>query len=64
MPAKPIPEGYHTATPYLIIDGAADAIEFYKKAFNATELMRLPGGRCSRHFKFGRSKNEHGSLAA
>ena len=40
---KPIPEGYHTATPYLIIKGAADAIEFYKKAFGATELMRMPG---------------------
>ena len=39
---KPIPEGYHTATPYLIIRGAADAIEFYKKAFGATELFRMP----------------------
>ncbi len=37
---KPIPEGYHTATPYLIIKDAASAIEFYKKAFGATELMR------------------------
>ncbi len=45
--AKPIPEGYHTATPYLIIKGAASAIEFYKKAFGATELGRHagPGGR-------------------
>ena len=34
------PEGYHTITPYLMIRGAADAIEFYKKAFGATELMR------------------------
>jgi len=39
---KPIPEGYHTATPYLIVGGAADAIEFYKKAFGATELFRFP----------------------
>lgn len=39
---KPIPEGMHTVTPHLICAGAADAIEFYKKAFNATELMRLP----------------------
>jgi PhnB protein len=39
---KPIPEGYHTATPYLIIRGAADAIEFYRKAFGATELFRFP----------------------
>ncbi len=39
---KPIPDGYHTATPYLIVGGAADAIEFYKKAFDATELFRFP----------------------
>ena len=39
---KPIPEGYHTATPYLIIGGAAEAIEFYQKAFGATELFRFP----------------------
>ncbi len=44
---KPIPEGYHTIIPYLAINGAAEAIEFYKKAFGATELMRLaqPDGR-------------------
>ena len=41
MAVKPIPDGYHTATPYLIIDGAADAIEFYEKAFGATELFRF-----------------------
>ena len=40
---KPTPEGYHTATPYLIVAGAAAAIDFYKKAFGATELMRFPG---------------------
>ena len=43
MSVKPIPDGYHTATPYLIVKGAADAIEFYKNAFGATELMRVPG---------------------
>ncbi len=37
-----MPEGYHTVTPYLIVRGAADAIEFYKRAFNATELFRMP----------------------
>jgi PhnB protein len=44
---KPVPDGYHTATPYLIVNGAAQAIEFYKKAFGATELMRIaqPGGK-------------------
>lgn len=43
MPVKPIPDGYHTATPYLIVDGAARAIEFYKQAFGATEFMRFEG---------------------
>jgi PhnB protein len=38
-----VPEGYHTATPYLIVKGAARAIDFYKKAFGAAELMRYPG---------------------
>jgi PhnB protein len=41
---KPIPEGYHSVTPYLVVDGAADAIEFYKKAFGATEVLRMPMG--------------------
>jgi PhnB protein len=41
MAIKPIPNGYHSVTPYLSIKGAADAIEFYKRAFNATELFRL-----------------------
>lgn len=39
---KAIPEGYHSITPYLIIRGASDAIEFYKRAFGATEVMRMP----------------------
>jgi PhnB protein len=43
MPVKAIPEGYHTVTPYLIVKGAARAIDFYKKAFGARELMRLAG---------------------
>ena len=47
MATKPIPDGYRTATPYLIIKGASDAIEFYKRAFGATELLRMsdPQGR-------------------
>ena len=40
---KPIPDGMHSLTPHLICAGAADAIEFYKKAFNAVDLARLPG---------------------
>jgi len=39
----PIPEGYSTITPLLVVDGAADAIEFYKKAFGAREILRRPG---------------------
>jgi PhnB protein len=47
MSAKAIPEGHHTVTPYLCIKGAAGSLEFYRKAFEATELMRLaqPDGR-------------------
>ena len=42
MAVAPIPAGYHSVTPYLVVKGAADAIEFYKKAFGATELLRMP----------------------
>jgi PhnB protein len=47
MPVKPRPDGYHTATPVLIVNGAARAIEFYQRAFGAKELMRFddPSGR-------------------
>ncbi|MDB5923131.1 MAG: glyoxalase/bleomycin resistance protein/dioxygenase [Betaproteobacteria bacterium] len=40
---KPVPDAMHTVTPHLICAGAADAIEFYKKAFKAVEESRLPG---------------------
>lgn len=42
-PVKPVPEGYHTATPYLIVEGAAKALDFYKRAFGATERFRFDG---------------------
>jgi PhnB protein len=47
MAVKPIPEGYHTVTPYLALDDAAEAIEYYKKAFGANERGRMdaPGGK-------------------
>lgn len=47
MAVKPIPDGYTTVTPYLVLNGAARAIEFYKNAFGATELLRfpMPGGK-------------------
>ena len=38
-----IPSGYHAVTPYLSVRGAAEAIEFYKKAFDAKEMVRMPG---------------------
>ncbi len=47
MAVKTIPDGYHSVTPYLIITGAGEAIDYYKKAFGATELLRMPapGGK-------------------
>jgi PhnB protein len=47
MKTKYTPDGYHTATPYLIVNGGARAIEFYKQAFGATEIMRIgsPGDK-------------------
>ena len=44
MPVQPIPAGYHSVTPYLIVDGAARAIEFYVRAFGAVEVMRVEAG--------------------
>ncbi|MDD2723142.1 MAG: VOC family protein [Methylovulum sp.] len=55
---NPIPDGFHTLTPYLVVQGAADALEFYKKAFDAAELFRLdaPGGKIAHaEFKMGDS---------
>ena len=40
---KSVPAGFHSVTPYLIIDGAARALDFYKRVFGATEKMRMPG---------------------
>ena len=47
MATKPVPEGYHTVTPYLAVDDAGQAIEYYKKAFGAKErmLMDAPDGK-------------------
>jgi PhnB protein len=47
MATNPIPAGYHTVTPYLAVDDAADAIEYYRKAFGAKERVRMdaPGGK-------------------
>jgi PhnB protein len=47
MAVQPIPAGYQTVTPYLIVGGAAEALDFYRRAFNASERLRvpMPGGR-------------------
>jgi len=42
MAVKSVPDGYHTVTPYLIINGAVQALEFYKRAFGAAETVRMP----------------------
>jgi PhnB protein len=42
-PVKRVPQGFHTVTPHLVVRGASEAIEFYKKAFGARELSRSPG---------------------
>ena len=41
--ANPIPDGYHSVTPYIFVKGANEALEFYKNAFGAEEMLRLPG---------------------
>jgi uncharacterized glyoxalase superfamily protein PhnB len=49
--AKAIPDGYHTVTPYLTVKNSAEAIEFYKRAFGAEEMYRMPGpdGKSTMH---------------
>ncbi|MFQ5599822.1 MAG: VOC family protein [Candidatus Krumholzibacteriia bacterium] len=42
MAVKPIPDGFHTVTPHIVVDNASEAIDFYKKAFNAEEIMSMP----------------------
>ena len=71
MNVKPIPEGYHSVTPYLIVSGASDAIAFYKKALGAKEVMRLadPGGKVHHaEIKIGDSRimlaDEHPEIQA
>jgi PhnB protein len=58
--ANAIPEGHHTITPHLIIKGAAEAIEFYKKAFGAKELARMPFPGSNGEMKLGHAELEIG----
>jgi len=56
---KPIPDGYHTLTPYMIVDGAAAALDFYKRAFGAKNALSIdgPGGKIMHcEFVIGDSK--------
>jgi len=58
---KPIPDGYHSVTPYLIIDGrrASEALNFYVRAFDANEVMRMPrpdGGIAHAEIQIGDSR--------
>jgi len=43
MAVKPVPDGYHSITPYLVLNGAARVIDFLKEAFGGQEVMRMPG---------------------
>src|SRR3978361_662145 len=73
MPVSPVPAGYHTLTPYLIVDGAVRALDWYGRAFGAREVRRLPapGGRVGHaEIKIGDSRvmladeaPEHGAKA-
>jgi PhnB protein len=69
---KPIPDGYHTMTPYLTVKGADRALDFYAKAFGAKELVRMPMGDKVGHaemqigdsrFMLGEEMAEMGALA-
>ena len=56
-----IPDGFHAITPHLIIKGAAEAIDFYKRAFGATELNRMPMPSPDGQMKIGHAALQIGS---
>jgi PhnB protein len=58
--AHPIPAGHHTITPHLIIKGASDAIDFYKRAFSAKELSRMPFPAADGKVKLGHAELQLG----
>jgi len=62
MAVSPIPEGYHSVTPYLVVDGAAEAIRFYQEAFGAEEVLRMPMGDRIAHAEI-RIGNSHVMLS-
>lgn len=62
MSVKSIPEGYHSVTPYITVDGADAAIRFYERAFGASEVLRLPMGDRIAHAEI-RIGNSHVMLS-
>jgi PhnB protein len=58
--AHPIPDGYHTITPHLVVKGASEAIEFYKRAFGAEELCRMPFPEPDGRVKLGHAELQIG----
>jgi PhnB protein len=59
--AHPIPDGHHTITPHLVIKGASEAIEFYKRAFGAEELSRMPFPGQDGQMRLGHAELQIGS---
>ncbi len=59
--AHPIPNGHHTITPHLVVKGASEAIEFYKRAFGAEELSRMPFPGPDGHLKLGHAELQIGN---
>lgn len=59
--ANPIPDGHHTITPHLVVKGAAEAIEFYKKAFGAVEITRMPMPGADGTMKVGHAELQIGN---
>jgi hypothetical protein len=67
MAAKPVPDGYHTVTPYLTVRGAAKVIEFLKQAFGAEipeEIMKRPDGSLREQLGHGHAQRGHRAAGA
>src|SRR3954451_20914860 len=59
--SHPIPSGYHTITPYLVVEGAAQAIDFYKRAFGAEEIARMAFPGADGQMRVGHAELQIGS---
>ena len=58
--SHPIPSGYHTITPYLVVEGASEAIDFYRRAFGAEEIVRMAFPRPDGQVKVGHAELQIG----